>query len=111
MKQAMKDAAHPVLLGEAANSAMDVWGIEGATSWTGGGLVRYRSRRDLMEQVVHMSNEHIHQFKIAALEKTIAFPLDPWFQLGDPRFVLALMLAIVGLCVHLVTTKRVLHYG
>jgi hypothetical protein len=30
------------------------------------------------------------------MEKTIAFPLDPWFQLGDPRLVLALILGIIG---------------
>ncbi len=31
--------------------ALDLWGIEGAEQWSMGGLVRYRSRRDLMEQV------------------------------------------------------------
>ena len=31
-----------------------------------------------------------------AVEKTIAFPLDPWFQLGDPRLVLALLFLVVG---------------
>lgn len=37
-----------------------------------------------------------HAFKVAALEKTIAFPLDPWFQLGDPKLVLALLLGLIG---------------
>ena len=26
------------------------------------------------------------------MQKTIAFPIDPWFQLGDPRVLLALLL-------------------
>ena len=30
------------------------------------------------------------------MAKTIAFPLDPWFQLGDPRLVMALVLGLVG---------------
>ena len=31
------------------------------------------------------------------MSKTIAYPLDPFFQLGDPRLVFALLLAVVGL--------------
>jgi len=95
--RALRSAAHPAMIGTAAAPSVDVWGIEGAERWDQGGLVRYRSRRDLMEQVVAIGPSGIHEFKIAAMEKTIAFPLDPWFQLGDPRFVLALVLAIVGL--------------
>lgn len=100
--RALRSAAHPVLLGTAAAPAMDVWGIEGAEVWDQGGLIRYRSRRDVMEMIVflqQMADENIHRFKIAAMEKTIAFPLDPWFQLGDPRLVLGLALAVVGLAV------------
>ena len=37
-----------------------------------------------------------HEFKVAAMRKTIAFPIDPWMQLGDPRLVLALLLGLIG---------------
>ncbi|MAJ59722.1 MAG: hypothetical protein CBC48_06875 [bacterium TMED88] len=47
------------------------------------------------------SQESIHAFKVAAVEKTIAFPLDPWFQLGDPRILLALIFVILGLLMQL----------
>lgn len=100
---AMRDAAHPVLGGSAAAQALDLWGIDGAVDWDQGGVVRYRSRRDVMHQIMtvarnaHETGVEIHAFKIAALEKTIAFPLDPWFQLGDPRFVLALVFLVLGL--------------
>jgi len=105
--KAFRSAAHPVFLGWAAAGAMDLWGIEGAEQWSTGGLVRYRSRRDLMEQAVYASGLDIHDFKTAAMEKTIAFPLDPFFQLGDPRFVLALLLLVLGLSAHLrVALKR-----
>ena len=30
------------------------------------------------------------------MRKTIAFPIDPWLQLGDPRLVLALVLGLLG---------------
>jgi hypothetical protein len=101
MAQAMQSAAHPVLMGSAASLALDLWGIEGAESWTTGGVVRYRSRRDIMEQIVYAFDLDIHAFKIAALEKTVAFPIDPWFHLGDPRLVLGLVFTLLGLGFHL----------
>lgn len=30
------------------------------------------------------------------MRETIAFPVDPWMQLGDPRLVLALLLGLLG---------------
>jgi hypothetical protein len=90
-------ACHPVMAGEVASLAIDTWGIEGAEEWSMAGLMRYRSRRDMMEIVANPDFGDSHVYKIAAMEKTIAFPIDPWFQLGDPRLLLALLLAIVGL--------------
>ena len=95
--KALARAAHPVMIGTAASGALDLWGIEGAERWTTGGLVRYRSRRDVIEMALAALDSDIHRYKIAAMEKTIAFPLDPWFQLGDPRLVLALVFAVIGL--------------
>lgn len=96
LSAAARSATHPVLYGVAAAPALDLWGIDGAERWSNGGLVRYRSRRDLMEQVVRTSRLDIHDFKVAAMEKTIAFPLDPWWHLGDPRLLLALVLGCLG---------------
>lgn len=104
--RALLSAAHPVMFGTAAAPAMDLWGIEGAHDWTAGALVRYRSRRDLMQQAVYASSLDIHRFKTASLQKTIAYPLDPWYQLGDPRLVLGMLLLILGLALQLRRTAR-----
>jgi hypothetical protein len=101
MAKAMRNGAHPVFYGNAAAPAMDIWGIEGANDWTTGGLVRYRSRRDLLEQATSIGPSGIHEFKIAALEKTVAYPLDPFFYAGDPRLLLGLFFAVIGLLFHL----------
>lgn len=95
-----KRACHPVVFGQAAAPALDVWGIEGAETWTMSGLMRYRSRRDLMDIATNPAFAGRHEFKTAAMIKTIAFPIDPWLQLGDPRLVLALLLLVVGLLFH-----------
>jgi len=99
-------ASHPVMIGSAASEALDLWGIEGAERWTMGGLVRYRSRRDVIELALAALDSDIHRYKVAAMEKTIAFPLDPWFQLGDPRLVLALVLLVLGLVGQLRSAAR-----
>ena len=93
-------ACHPVFFGQAAAPALDIWGIEGAERWTTGALMRYRSRRDMMEIAATPAFEGPHEYKVAAMLKTVAFPVDPWMQLGDPRLVLGLGLAVVGLLVH-----------
>ncbi len=90
-------ACHPVLFGEAAADALDVWGIDNARAWSQAGLMRYRSRRDMMDIATNPAFQGPHEFKIAAMAKTIAFPVDPWMQAGDPRLILALVLLILAL--------------
>ena len=89
-------AGHPVVAGQAAAPAMDLMNADGMESWTLGAGMRYRSRRDMMDMVVNPAFDPAHKFKVAALSKTIAFPIDPWFHFGDPRLVLALLFGLIG---------------
>ena len=91
-------ASHPVLLGNAVFTAMDIVGIEGAESWTHVGLMRYRSRRDLVAIATHPAFTERHEYKVAALDKTIAYPVEAQLYLSDLRVLLALvLLALVAL--------------
>jgi hypothetical protein len=74
-----------------------MFGIEGVREWDQGAGMRYRSRRDLLEISSNPAFSGSHKFKIAGMRKSFAFPVDPWFQLGDPRFVLGLLFAVIGL--------------
>ena len=89
-------ACHPVIVVDPILTIAGEGEFE-RTDWERIALARYRSRRDLLEQVVRLKDSDLHDFKVAALEKTIAYPLDPWFQLGDPRLLLAMLLTIAGL--------------
>lgn len=93
----LKRACHPVLFGLAAAPALDIWGLAGGERWTQAGVMRYRSRRDLMEIASDPAFAGPHEFKIAAMAKTVAFPADPWLQAGDPRLLLGLVLAVIAL--------------
>jgi hypothetical protein len=90
-------ACHPVIIGKAASAAPEMFGVEGVRNWTTAAGMRYRSRRDMLEIATNPAFQGSHEFKSAALNKTFAFPIDPWFQLGDPRLLLALVFLVVGL--------------
>jgi hypothetical protein len=99
MPELLRRASHPVLYGQSANTAMDIMNADGMEQWSVGAGMRYRSRRDLLEISSNPAFAGSHEFKIAAMRKTIAFPIDPWMQLGDPRLILALLLGLVGCAV------------
>ncbi|NWG45500.1 MAG: hypothetical protein HXY25_03000 [Alphaproteobacteria bacterium] len=100
-------ASHPVFVGRAIFESVDVVGIDGAERWDTGALMRYRSRRDLWKIASHPSFTDRHDYKIAALDKTIAFPVAPQLLPGDPRLILALaLLALAGVLDALFARRR-----
>lgn len=88
----LKRACHPVIVGDAVHSVIDVLGIDGAEQWSTAAVLRYRSRRAFMEIVGNPEFLGPHHYKLAALNKTIAYPIEAGFFMGDPRIILALFL-------------------
>ena len=100
--QLSKRASHPVIAGNAIHDALDLVGVEDwetAQHWTTAAMMRYRSRRTFMEIITHPDMQGRHEFKIAALDKTIAYPIEMQLYLSDPRLLLALILLIVTLLI------------
>ncbi len=85
---------------------MDLVGIEGAEQWDQGAFMRYRSRRSFMEVVAHPATRGRHEFKTAALEKTIAYPVETLVNLGDPRALLGLGLLSLAALVDILRFGR-----
>jgi len=104
--QLFKRACHPIFLGVAIAPSMDLAGIEGAEIWEQNVLMRYKSRRAFMEVVSHPNMLGKHKFKIAALEKTIAFPVETVLYLSDPRLIIGLIFLIFGLFFRLRTKTK-----
>lgn len=102
----LKRACHPVILGDAAYSAIDLVGIEGAEQWTGGAFFRYRSRRSFMEIVSNPAIVDKHQFKLAALNKAIAYPVETTIYLGDLRLLLGLLLLSITALLDIALFRR-----
>lgn len=89
-------ASHPVMFGPSVSNALDVVGIDNARVWNRGAAMRYRSRRDMMEITVNPAFGGRHDFKIASLAKTIAFPIEDGLPLTDPRLLLFFVLLSVA---------------
>lgn len=87
-----KRACHPIFFGEVVHETLDLVGIENAKSWTHGALFRYRSRGDLIQIALNPDSKDRHDYKIAALTKTIAYPIEPTIYPSDARFILFLIL-------------------
>jgi hypothetical protein len=99
-------AGHPVLAGPVVGGAVDLWGIEGAERWTMVGLVRYRSRRDLIEIATDPAFRDAYQFKNSSMQKTIAIPSEPFLQLGSPRWLVAFAFVTLGALLQLALGRR-----
>jgi hypothetical protein len=98
-------AGHPVLAGPVVGNALDSWGIENAEHWTMVGLVRYRSRRDLIEIATDPAFSDSYKFKNSSLQKTIAIPSEPFLQLGSPRWLVAGALVTLGALLQLASKQ------
>ena len=102
-------ASHPSFMGEAFYPAIDLVGTEGLkapSEWDAGALMRYRSRRTFMEVVTNPETLGRHEFKVAALDKTIAFPVETRLNPGDPRILLGLILLSAAALSDLIWGRR-----
>jgi hypothetical protein len=97
---------HPAFFGRAAGRYLEVWDVEPDPGWTAAGIVRYRSRRDLMELIVDPRFDGMHAYKLAAIDATLAFPTAPAFTVVGPRGVVPLALALAAALAHLALLSR-----
>jgi len=88
-------ACHPVLTGSVVHTAIDLLGIEGGENWDQAAVFRYRSRRDLLDIITAQNFRSKHHFKTAALEKTIAYPIETGLYLSDLRWLFGLILLTI----------------
>jgi hypothetical protein len=99
-------ACHPIFAGKMVFQALDLTGIENAELWDQGAIMRYRSRRDMMEITFNPVFSTRHDYKLGALDKTIATPVEADLILVDFRFLLALILFSITALIDLVLYRK-----
>lgn len=96
MAKILRRAGHPVIAGQAVGGYLDAWNTPEDPGWHMAGLVRYRSRRDvILLAFADPAFAEIHKYKIAAMKQTFAFPMQTRVALyASPRVTVALLLAL-----------------
>jgi len=92
----LKHGGHPVFLGPVQGRFLHPGG---ADDWDQVGIVRYRSRRDMLKMAIEVAGLGVDIHKWAALEKTQVFPARPIFSLTLLRGILFLLLAVLTIVI------------
>lgn len=77
----------------------------GDTEWQRVAMVRYRSRRDLLEMCVDLASNNSAVHKWAAIEKTQVFPVSSPFNLFFVRGFVAVLVGMIGLLAHFILSR------
>jgi hypothetical protein len=93
-----KHGGHPVFLGQVQGRFLHP---EQAEDWDQVGMVRYRSRRDMLKMAVEIAGLGFDIHKWASLEKTQVFPVKPIVNLFFIRGAMAVLLFIVMVVIYL----------
>ena len=96
MPALFRKAGHPAFFARAAGGYVESWGVEPDPGWSFAGMVRYRSRRDMMDLATNPDFDPAHVYKIAAMASTFAFPASPGMVFFGPRVWVGLALGLVA---------------
>ena len=104
MGKILRKAGHPVIAGQGVGGYLDAWNTPQDPGWHMAGLVRYRSRRDVIVlSLADPAFAAIHKYKIAAMKQTFAFPMQTRVALyASPRVTAVLLLALGAALLQLV---------
>jgi hypothetical protein len=97
-----RTGGHPGFVGRKVGGYIDAWNVPPDPDWSLFGLMRYRSRRDLLRLVMDPAFKDTHPEKILGTLATFSFPSQRMvsFYLG-PRISVALVLALLAALGHL----------
>jgi hypothetical protein len=92
----LRRAGYFVVVGARAAGNIEEWGIDYQPDWRRAGVVRYRSRRDLMEISTDPRFIDAVKYKLAAIEQTFAFPVAPANVMVRPTHVAGALVIALG---------------
>ncbi|HAP64166.1 MAG TPA: hypothetical protein DCR93_33350 [Cytophagales bacterium] len=106
IKYLIRKGSYPLFVGEALYRSVEHWGIENAEDWTSGGLIRYRSLRTMMEMSTNPEFAKFHDYKVSAIEKTMAYPTQARVQLGGLSSLVFFIFLSLALGVQLLINRK-----
>ena len=98
----LRNGGHPGMVGRKVGGYVDAWNTEPDPGWTIFGLMRYRSRRDMMKLVMDPAFMAGHPDKLLGTLATFSFPTQRVVSFYlSPRVTVALVLALLAALSHL----------
>jgi hypothetical protein len=97
-----RTGGHPGMVGRKVGGYIDAWNTEADPNWTIFGLMRYRSRRDMMKLVMDPLFTEGHSDKLLGTLATFSFPTQRVVSFYlSPRVTVALVLALLAALTHI----------
>lgn len=107
VRSLIRHGGHPGMVGRKVGPYVDAWNVEGDPGWSIFGLMRYRSRRDMIAMVRNPLFAEVHPYKLLGIPTTFSFPTQRQVSLyAGPRVTVALVLALAAALLHLATLTR-----
>ena len=101
VKALLRRGGHPVMVGAKVGPYVDAWNVEADPGWSIFGLMRYRSRRDMIAMVRDPLFARVHPYKLLGIPTTFSFPTQRQVSVYlGPRVTVALALALAAALVH-----------
>lgn len=98
----IRRGGHPGMVGRKVGPYVDAWQVEPDPGWTIFGLMRYRSRRDLLAMITDPGFADHHAYKLLGIPTTFSFPTQRQVSVyAGPRLTVALILALGAALAHL----------
>jgi hypothetical protein len=98
----LSGGGHPVVAARKVAGYIDAWNAPPDPGWSIAGMMRYRSRRDMMKLATNEKFRKAHPFKHAAVQQTYSFPTQVVAEMVlRPRSAVGLGLAFAASLVHL----------
>lgn len=98
----IRRGGHPGMVGRKVGPYVDAWQVEPDPGWTIFGLMRYRSRRDMLAMITDPRFADHHAFKLLGIPTTFSFPTQRQVSIyAGPRLTVALVLALGAALAHL----------
>lgn len=98
----LRAGGHPLLATRQVGGYVDAWNTPPDPGWSMVGMVRYRSRRDMVKLGTDQRFFDVHPLKIAAIAQTFSIPTQPVVGVAiRPRFGVALVLLLAAALTHL----------
>ncbi len=102
----LRHGGHPGMVGRKVGGYIDAWNTQADPGWTIFGVMRYRSRRDLMKLVMNPAFVDAHPDKLAGIIATFSFPAQRIISIyASPRLTVALVLALIAALTDLVMVQ------